>query len=72
MRILILSLALLVHLAASAAPTGVVKVTTDRPLAQVYGKVYEALEAEKFWVVFEADMGKRMARFSEKWHMLFS
>jgi hypothetical protein len=29
--------------------------------------VYKALEAEKFWVVFEADMGKRMAGMADKW-----
>ena len=51
----------------AAEPAGVVRLATDQPLEEVYGKVYKALEAEKFWVVFEADMGSRMARFADKW-----
>ena len=50
-----------------AEPVGVIKIVGERPLNQVYGKVHEALEAERFWVVFEADMGSRMERFAEKW-----
>jgi len=63
----ILCLILLIPLAASAGSAGVLKVTTERSLDEVYGKIYDALETEQFWVVFEADMGERMARFAESW-----
>jgi hypothetical protein len=36
-------------------------------LDEAYQRVYAALEKEKFWVVFEADLGERMAGFREQW-----
>lgn len=53
--------------AASAEPAGVVRLSTTQPMDEVYARLYKALEDEKFWVVFEADMGERMARFAERW-----
>jgi uncharacterized protein (DUF302 family) len=50
-----------------AGPAGVLRLATDQGLDAVYDKVHEALEAEKFWVVFEADMGSRMARLADEW-----
>lgn len=66
MRFLILWF-LLVPAVVAAAPAGVVRLTTEQPMEAVYDKVYKALEAQKFWVVFEADMGSRMARFADEW-----
>ena len=51
----------------AAEPLGVIRIASDRPLTEVYGQLHEALESEKFWVVFEADMGSRMERFAKKW-----
>ena len=52
---------------AMAEPAGVLKLTSEKSVDEVYTSVYQALENEKFWVVFEADMGKRMAKFADKW-----
>jgi uncharacterized protein (DUF302 family) len=50
-----------------AGPSGILSLQTPLQLDDAYDRVYKALEAERFWVVFEADMGKRMARFNEEW-----
>lgn len=67
MKIWIIALLLLLPISATAEPAGVVKLTSDKSVDEVYTSVYQALENEKFWVVFEADMGKRMAKFADKW-----
>jgi uncharacterized protein (DUF302 family) len=67
MKIRIIGLLLLFPLLASAEPAGVLKLSTDRSVDDVYTSVYKALEDEKFWVVFESDMSKRMAKFADKW-----
>jgi len=41
--------------------------TVDKPMEAVYDSVYAALESEKFWIVFEANMGKNLAGFAKKW-----
>lgn len=48
-------------------PAGVYSRTTSLPLDQAYTRLYEALEAERFWVVFETDMGSRMESMRERW-----
>ena len=32
-----------------------------------YQRLYQALEGERFWVVFETDMGSRMEKMRERW-----
>jgi len=39
----------------------------EQPMNQVYDRVYKGLEAEGFYVVFEANIGKNLARFADKW-----
>ena len=58
---------MLLPMVASAEIAGVLKLTSDKSVNDAYTSVYQALEDEKFWVVFEADMGKRMAKFADKW-----
>ena len=48
-------------------PEGVFVLQAPFEAAEAYDRVYRALEAEEFWVVFEANMGDRMARFAERW-----
>jgi len=62
-----IGLILLLPMVASAEIAGVLKLTSDKSVNDAYTSVYQALEDEKFWVVFEADMGKRMAKFADKW-----
>lgn len=49
------------------SPAGIYVHATPLSFDDAYRKVYDALEAERFYVVFEPDMGKRMARFADKW-----
>lgn len=58
---------LLVALPVRAEPVGVYKHSVEMPLDQAYRALYSALEANQFWVVFEADMGSRMAAMAERW-----
>jgi len=58
---------LFASLGVSADPAGVLRMTSNEDLDSVYQRIYAALEADSFWVVFEADMGSRMAGFAEKW-----
>ncbi len=39
----------------------------DKPVSAVYDALYKSLEDAHFYVVFEPDIGKNLARFSEKW-----
>jgi len=63
----ITALLLLVSSVAAADPVGVLKLTSDRSIDEVYNGLYHALEDGKFWVVFESDMGQRMAKFADRW-----
>lgn len=38
-----------------------------KPVEQVYSVLYEALEKEGFYVVFEANIGRNFSRFAKKW-----
>jgi len=67
MRHSVLALLLVISLAAVAEAPAVYKKTVGLDLDSTYEKVQRALEEQRFWVVFEADMGARMARFAERW-----
>ena len=45
----------------------VYKITIDKSIDDVYGSVYTQLEASRFFVVFEPDIGKNIAGFAERW-----
>jgi uncharacterized protein (DUF302 family) len=51
----------------SAAPDGIYTRSVDIAVDEAYTSLYAALEEQKFWVVFEADMGQRMANMAERW-----
>ena len=60
--------ALLLLLATTvSASDGIYKKTTLAPTDKVYTEVYKALENERFWVVFEANIGENIKRFADKW-----
>lgn len=46
---------------------GVYMQQVDKPVSAVYGKLYKSMEDARFFVVFEPDIGKNLAQFSEKW-----
>ncbi|MGD8582581.1 MAG: DUF302 domain-containing protein [Gammaproteobacteria bacterium] len=49
-----------------AAP-GVFEISVNKPMAEVYDKVYKSLEDNRFYVVFEPNIGSNLAGFAERW-----
>ncbi len=47
--------------------SGVYILQVDAALSEVYERVYKNLEDARFYVVFEANIGANLARFSKKW-----
>jgi uncharacterized protein (DUF302 family) len=37
------------------------------PMEEAYDRVYKALEERRLWVVFEANIGKNLSGFAERW-----
>jgi uncharacterized protein (DUF302 family) len=64
---ILIALLALVAMPARAELPGVYETTVDRPMDQVYGKLSETLDENRFFVVFEPDMGAQMARFADRW-----
>jgi len=52
---------------AQAASPNVFEHTAEKTMEQVYGPLYKALEDEGFYVVFEANIGRNLSRFADKW-----
>lgn len=52
---------------ANAQNDAVFKITADKKMSDVYDGVYNALEEARFYVVFEPNIGKNLAGFSERW-----
>jgi uncharacterized protein (DUF302 family) len=50
-----------------AQPDAIYEVNISRPIDEIYPKLYEAFEASGFYVIFEANIGKNLARNAEKW-----
>ncbi|MDH5767105.1 MAG: DUF302 domain-containing protein [Gammaproteobacteria bacterium] len=51
----------------NAETANVFQHSIHQPMSQVYDRLYKALEDEGFYVVFEANIGKNLSRFAEKW-----
>ena len=49
------------------ADPNIFAMSVDRPLAEVYDKVYKSLEDARFYVVLEPNIGKNLAAFAERW-----
>ena len=52
---------------AQAASPNVFEYSISKSMDQVYDPLYKALEEEGFYVVFEANIGKNLSRFEDKW-----
>ncbi|MCK5395343.1 MAG: DUF302 domain-containing protein [Gammaproteobacteria bacterium] len=52
---------------ATESPVGVYRQHVNKPITEVYDKVYNSLEDARFFVVFEPNIGANLSRFSEKW-----
>ena len=53
--------------AAQADTSTMFKQVVDKPMNAVYPAVYQALEDARFFVVFEANIGKNLTRFADRW-----
>ena len=49
------------------AQSPVFSLTVDKPVDDVYDKVHNSLEDAHFFVVFEANIGASLSRFSKSW-----
>ena len=67
MRQLICALTLMLFLLPAMAAPGVQVWQRQAPLDAAYQAVYRALEENRFFVVFEPNIGKNLSRFSERW-----
>ncbi len=62
----VMLLVMMITRSAVAADT-VFSITVDKPVDAVYNSVYQSLEASRFYVVFEPNIGKNLANFAERW-----
>ena len=49
------------------ADSNIYELSVDRPMTEVYDKVYKSLEDSRFYVVFEPNIGKNLSGFAERW-----
>ena len=52
---------------AAAQTDAIYEANIDEPVDEIYQELYKALEAARFYVIFEANIGKNLARNAEKW-----
>jgi uncharacterized protein (DUF302 family) len=45
----------------------VFEASAEMPMNEAYNKVYKALEEQHLWIVFEANIGKNLSGFAERW-----
>lgn len=66
-RIFLFMYLILISLSVNAGSDSIYMHSVEKSIDQVYLPLYKALEAEGYYVVFEANIGRNMARFSDKW-----
>jgi len=52
---------------AAAQTDAIYEANIDEPVDEIYQELYKALEVARFYVIFEANIGKNLARNAEKW-----
>ncbi len=67
MRKHILILMMLLPMMLHAGEDSVFRHSINKPMNEVYGWVYKELEQQGFYVVFEANIGKNLSGFADKW-----
>jgi len=63
----IFAISLLLCSQLTLASATVFKITVEQAADEVYDKVYAGLEAAKFFVVFEPNIGRNLASFEKRW-----
>ena len=66
-RLAIILALLLTSTLARAELPGILHWSVKQDLQTVYSSVYKALEDNRFFVVFEPDIGSNLAGFAERW-----
>ncbi|PCI22165.1 MAG: hypothetical protein COB62_01880 [Piscirickettsiaceae bacterium] len=56
-----------ISLSSIASSKGVYEKVSDAPIDETFDSVYQELEQRNFYVIFEANIGKNISRFKEKW-----
>ena len=51
----------------AGGPDAIYETSVRKPMEEVYSSLYKSLEASRFYVIFEANIGKNLARNAEKW-----
>lgn len=47
--------------------SAIYSISAEKPGKEVYQSVYKSLEESRFYVIFEANIGKNLARNAERW-----
>ncbi|MEO1889408.1 MAG: hypothetical protein ABGX33_05790 [Cycloclasticus sp.] len=50
-----------------AGTNSVYEITADADMNETFDSVYQELEQRNFYVIFEANIGKNLSCFKEKW-----
>lgn len=66
-RKLIILLMLLVNTAAHSGLPGVLRWDVEQDLETTYKSVYKSLEENRFYVVFEPNIGRNLEGYAERW-----
>lgn len=61
--ILVLVVGLLMYSNLGATDNNVFEVTVNKPMTEVYPKMIESVEASRFYIFYEMDIGKNLAFF---------
>jgi len=67
MRTFLLIFLMLVSSISHAGDDTVFRHSINKPVNEVYDRVYKELEQQGFYVVFEANIGKNLSNFAGKW-----
>lgn len=54
-------------LGATHANDMIFEASAAMPMGEAYDRVYKALEERRMWIVFEADIGKNLSGFADRW-----
>jgi len=52
---------------AEEVQNAIYSISVEKPSEEVYQSVYKSLEESRFYVIFEANIGKNLARNAERW-----
>lgn len=66
-RIILFIYLVLISISVNAGSASIYEHSVKKSIDQVYLPLYKGLEDGGYYVVFEANIGRNMARFSEKW-----